>query len=289
VLKAWLVERVGAAEEPLFVSNRGARLSRDAVERMVRAHVTTASKTCRSLRTKRVTPHVLRHSAAMQLLQNGVDRTVNALWLGHESVETTQMYIHADMQIKEKAMARTRPVDEVALDALAIAYEARSRFEGIRSRFVQEHEYEGIDHVEVGNVQYQVGHREAQRSPYAVLKRLKNNSDCFDKVSDIEPKFMAIFGAETQAYFELLYEATTIVRVSANPLFEDAVIEHDPSDQVTRERLRKLRMDVFASKGKFEDEDRVGQKLLEFQARIEELCRPIVDATFGRRKGRKKH
>jgi site-specific recombinase XerD len=111
VLKAWLVERVGAAEEPLFVSNRGARLSRDAVERMVRAHVTTASKTCRSLRTKRVTPHVLRHSAAMQLLQNGVDRTVNALWLGHESVETTQMYIHADMQIKEKAMARTRPVD----------------------------------------------------------------------------------------------------------------------------------------------------------------------------------
>jgi hypothetical protein len=98
---------------------------------------------------------------------------------------------------------------------------------------------------------------------------------------------MAIFGAETQAYFELLYEATTIVRVSANALFEDALIEHDPSDQVTRERLRKLRMDVFASKGKFEDEDRVGQKLLEFQARIEELCRPIVDATFGRRKERR--
>jgi hypothetical protein len=176
---------------------------------------------------------------------------------------------------------------EVALDALAIAYEARFRFEGIRSRFVQEHEYEGIDHVEVGNVQCQVGHREAQRSPYAVLTRLKNNSDYFDKVSDIEPKFMAIFGAETQAYFELLYEATTIVRVSANALFEDALIEHDPSDQVTRERLRKLRMDVFASKGKFEDEDRVGQKLLEFQARIEELCRPIVDATFGRRKERR--
>ena len=111
VLRDWLVERAGAAEASLFVSNRGERLSRDAVERMVRAHVTTASKTCRSLRAKRVTPHVLRHSAAMQLLQNGVDRTVIALWLGHESVETTQMYIHADMQIKEKAMARTRPVD----------------------------------------------------------------------------------------------------------------------------------------------------------------------------------
>jgi integrase/recombinase XerD len=111
VLRDWLAERDGKPADPLFVSNRGTSLSRDAVERMVRTHVTTASKTCRSLQTKHVTPHVLRHSAAMQLLQNGVDRTVIALWLGHESVETTQMYIHADMQIKEKAMARTRPVD----------------------------------------------------------------------------------------------------------------------------------------------------------------------------------
>lgn len=111
VLRDWLVERRGMEADPLFVSNRDTRLSRDAVERIVRRHVSTAAKTCRSLKKKRVTPHVLRHSAAMQLLQNGVDRTVIALWLGHESVETTQMYIHADMQIKEKAMARTRPVD----------------------------------------------------------------------------------------------------------------------------------------------------------------------------------
>jgi hypothetical protein len=175
---------------------------------------------------------------------------------------------------------------EVALDALAIAYEARFRFEAIRSRFVQEHEYEGIDHVEVGNVHYQVSHREAQRSPYAVLKRIKNSSDYFDKVSGIEPKFMAIFGAETQAHFELLYEASSIVKASANALYEEGMIEHDPADQGTRERMRKLRVDVFASKGKIDDEDRVGQKLSEFQARIEELCRPIVDATFGRRKRR---
>ena len=87
------------------------RLSRDAVEQIVRAaRDEAASETCPSLKKKRVTPHVLRHSAAMQLLQNGVDRTVIALWLGHESVETTQMYIHADIQLKEKAMARTRPV-----------------------------------------------------------------------------------------------------------------------------------------------------------------------------------
>ena len=76
----------------------------------MRKHVTTTARTCPSLKKKRVTPHVLRHSTAMQLLQNGVDRTVIALWLGHESVETTQMYIHADMQIKEKALARTQPV-----------------------------------------------------------------------------------------------------------------------------------------------------------------------------------
>jgi site-specific recombinase XerD len=96
--------------EPLFVSNRGARLSRDAVEQIVRRNTAAAAKCCPSLKKKRVAPHVLRHSAAMQLLQNGVDRTVIALWLGHESVETTQMYIHADIQLKQKAMARTRPV-----------------------------------------------------------------------------------------------------------------------------------------------------------------------------------
>jgi integrase/recombinase XerD len=110
LLRGWVTELGGGESEALFVSNRNERLSRDAVEQIVRKHVKLAARVCPSLKRKRVTPHVLRHSAAMQLLQNGVDRTVIALWLGHESVETTQMYIHADMQIKEKAMARTRPV-----------------------------------------------------------------------------------------------------------------------------------------------------------------------------------
>jgi len=110
VLRDWLAERCRAETDLVFVSNRDQRLSRDAVEQIVRRHVRVASAKCPSLKNKRVTPHVLRHSAAMQLLQNGVDRTVIALWLGHESVETTQMYIHADVQLKEKAMARTRPV-----------------------------------------------------------------------------------------------------------------------------------------------------------------------------------
>ena len=109
-LRTWLAARRISDPDPLFVSNRGGRLSRDAVELIVRKHAMTAAEQCPSLKTKRVTPHVLRHSAAMQLLQNGVDRTVIALWLGHESVETTQMYIHADIQLKERAMAKTSPL-----------------------------------------------------------------------------------------------------------------------------------------------------------------------------------
>ena len=111
LLRNWLAERQGQAAEPLFISNRSTSLSRDAVEGIVRRHVATASKTFSSLQTKRVTPHVLRHSAAMQLLHSGVDRTVIALWLGHESVETTQMYLHADTKMKEQAIAKTRPVE----------------------------------------------------------------------------------------------------------------------------------------------------------------------------------
>ena len=113
-LRTWLAERAGEDDEPLFVSNRGERLSRDAVERIVRKYVNVASDNCRTLKTKRVSPHVLRHSAAMGLLHTGVDCMVIALWLGHESVETTQMYIHADLQLKEQAMEKTKPIGSPA-------------------------------------------------------------------------------------------------------------------------------------------------------------------------------
>jgi site-specific recombinase XerD len=109
-LRIWLEQRTNDSAAPLFVSNRGDRLSRDAVERLVAKHADSASGQCATLKGKHITPHALRHSTAMQLLQNGVDRTVIALWLGHESVETTQMYIHADIQMKEKALAKTQPV-----------------------------------------------------------------------------------------------------------------------------------------------------------------------------------
>ena len=109
-LHAWLRERHGQPEQPVFPSIRGGRLSRDAIERLITKYTNVAKQTCPSLKRKKVSPHVLRHAAAMDLLQHGVDRSVIALWLGHESVETTQMYLHADMRLKEKALLRTTPL-----------------------------------------------------------------------------------------------------------------------------------------------------------------------------------
>lgn len=106
VMKNWLKRRGGSDLEPLFPTIRGDKMSRDALEHLVKRHVKTASKLCPSLIGKRISPHVLRHSTAMDLLHHGIDQTVIALWLGHESIETTQIYIHADMNLKEKALAR---------------------------------------------------------------------------------------------------------------------------------------------------------------------------------------
>jgi integrase/recombinase XerD len=109
VLKAWLHESSKGSTEWLFPSVRGGRLSADAVQDLLAKHVAVAAQGCPSLRKKRVTPHVLRHAAAMELLQSGVDRSIIALWLGHESIETTQIYIDADLALKEKALAKTTP------------------------------------------------------------------------------------------------------------------------------------------------------------------------------------
>jgi integrase/recombinase XerD len=107
VLDAWMRERPTALDTPVFPSSRGGRLSEDAIERLVAKHTAATRSRCPSLTCKRVTPHTLRHTAAMQLLRRGVDRTVIALWLGHESIETTQIYLHADLGLKEKALAHT--------------------------------------------------------------------------------------------------------------------------------------------------------------------------------------
>lgn len=109
VLRVWLRERAGDPNEPLFPSRRGGPLSSDAVEWLTAKHAATAASRCPSIAGKHVTPHVLRHTAAMQLLQAGVDVSVIALWLGHESIQTTQIYLHADLALKERALARTAP------------------------------------------------------------------------------------------------------------------------------------------------------------------------------------
>jgi site-specific recombinase XerD len=108
-LAAWLRTQPGSPTDPLFPSIRGQSLSRDAVERLVTRYAAAAAERCASLKGKRVTPHVLRHGTAMELLRHGVDRSVIALWLGHESVETTQRYLHADLRLKEEALSHTTP------------------------------------------------------------------------------------------------------------------------------------------------------------------------------------
>ena len=105
ILKDWLQRQPGQPGDPVFPSLRGGHLSADALQRLVSRHAATASKTCPSIKEKSVTPHSLRHAAAMSLLQRGIDLSVIALWLGHESSETTQIYLHADMRLKERALA----------------------------------------------------------------------------------------------------------------------------------------------------------------------------------------
>lgn len=106
VLRAWLPEAGPAPSGPAFPTRRGTRMSADAVQRLVAKHATAAARSCPSIRSKRVTPHTLRHTAAMTLLHAGVDTSVIALWLGHQSPVTTHIYLHADMTIKERALAR---------------------------------------------------------------------------------------------------------------------------------------------------------------------------------------
>jgi site-specific recombinase XerD len=109
LLRVWLGERAGLPRDPLFPTRTGRRLSRDAIALRVSTHAATAAQRCPSLLGKRIHPHVLRHSCAMSLLQAGVDTSVIALWLGHAGVRSTDAYVHADISIKERALALTTP------------------------------------------------------------------------------------------------------------------------------------------------------------------------------------
>jgi integrase/recombinase XerD len=109
VLRAWLHECGTGPDDPAFPGPRGRPLTRDAVHDLVTKHAATAAATCTTLAAKRVTPHVLRHTAAMRLLESGTDHMVIALWLGHENPQTTQIYVAAHLALKERALARTTP------------------------------------------------------------------------------------------------------------------------------------------------------------------------------------
>jgi site-specific recombinase XerD len=111
VLTDWLVERGGQLGDPLFPTRRGTPMSTDALERRVAKHAATAAMACPTLRGKKITPHVMRHSAAMALLHSGADVAIIAMWLGHANLATVQVYLHADMALKEQALARAAPRD----------------------------------------------------------------------------------------------------------------------------------------------------------------------------------
>jgi integrase/recombinase XerD len=111
VLNVWQAERRGTNDQPLFPTSTGKPLTRKALARRIAKHTTRAAERCPSLREKTITPHALRHTAAMRLLHAGIDTSVIALWLGHEQVETTQRYLHADLALKERALGKTKPLD----------------------------------------------------------------------------------------------------------------------------------------------------------------------------------
>jgi len=109
VLRAWLQEIPEQPDTPVFPGPRGEALGRDAIRRLVTRHAQTAQQRCPSIQAKRPSPHTLRHTCAMDLLQAGIDLSTIALWLGHEGIQTTQIYLHADLKLKERALARTTP------------------------------------------------------------------------------------------------------------------------------------------------------------------------------------
>jgi len=109
ILRVWRKERGGHRDEPLFSTRTGRRLSQDAVEARIAVHKNSATQRCPSLRHKKLTPHTLRLTCAMTLLREGVDIAVIARWLGHADIRSTDTCMHADMTLKEKALARTTP------------------------------------------------------------------------------------------------------------------------------------------------------------------------------------
>ena len=108
-MRGWLAERGGADADPVFPGPDGKPLGTDAVRRLTQRHAATAAARCPSLSNKKISPHTLRHTCAMRMLESGIDLATISLWLGHENIRSSQAYLHAHMALKEKALARTTP------------------------------------------------------------------------------------------------------------------------------------------------------------------------------------
>jgi hypothetical protein len=152
----------------------------------------------------------------------------------------------------------------VALDALAISFEASHVFDEI----IKSYEYEDMK-IDGAGVE--------QRGPYAILKRMQAKQPFFDKALSVEPKFLAVFGRDKNAIFERLFSARWKVIVSAETLIDD---NRSPENNEVRMERVKWRKQIFASPGTVDSEDEVGKLLQQFQNEIEEFCAPIVHRRF---------
>lgn len=172
---------------------------------------------------------------------------------------------------------------EVALDALAIAYESKFVFETIRARAIARHEYENATDPRfmVGDVGIRVNIRDGQQGAYAVLRRIEGQEEFFERVRKIEPRFMAVFGTESESIFVALYSARTQLAAAAETLFEIGHIESEDAQQISGER-RELRHLIFRGLTEEKENDKMGVLTDGFRTRIEALCRPIVDHQYGK-------
>ncbi|WP_210166314.1 hypothetical protein [Bradyrhizobium sp. LTSP857] len=170
---------------------------------------------------------------------------------------------------------------EVALDALAIAYESKFVFQMVRVRAARQDEYS--DYVDDSSGA-PLTLRKDQRGAYAVLKRLQSHNELFVSVYKIEPRFMAVFGADTEAIFSSLHSARNQLEAAAQTLFEIGRIEDDPGDRSTGEDKRQLKAFIFRGPTEEKENDKIGDLVDGFQAKIEAICRPIVDQQYAKQK-----
>ncbi len=171
---------------------------------------------------------------------------------------------------------------EVALDALTLAYESKFVFQMIRARAFTSDEHEGgtdVSYSVPGGIKTKL--RTTQLSPYAVLKRIEQSGEFFERVRKIEPRFMAVFGAETEQIFAQLYSARTQLEAAVGQLFEMGRIEYDDDDEFTVGQVRELKELIYRGPTETKEKDKIGDLTDGFRARIEALCRPIIDHQYG--------